>query len=55
MTFPKVNLLDTVVTITGKVEEHLVLGKKEWFSIRLESGQVITINRNFCKETKNDK
>jgi len=43
------------VTIIGKIEEHLVLGKQEWFTIRLENGQIITINRNFCKELKNDK
>ena len=47
MTSPK---LDSKVTITGKVEEHLVLGSKEWLTIRLENNQVITINRKLCKE-----
>ncbi len=55
MIVPESKVLDTIITITGKVEEHLVLGKKEWFSIRLENGQVITINRKFCKEKENDK
>jgi hypothetical protein len=39
------------VTISGKVEEHLVLGKKEWFTIRLENNQIITINRKLCTES----
>lgn len=46
---------DTYVTIIGKIEEHLVLGKKEWLTIRLENNQIITINKNLCKELKNDK
>ena len=33
------------ICINGEVTEILVLGKKEWVSIRLPSKQIITINK----------
>lgn len=48
MTKPKDILLNQQVAILGKIEEHLVLGKQEWLTIRLENNQVITINKKLC-------
>lgn len=52
MTKPKDTFFDKEVTIKGKIEEHLVLGKQEWFTIRLENNQVITISRTLCTDIK---
>jgi len=53
---PKTTFINTQVTIKGTIEEHLVLGKQEWFTIRLENNQLITIRKTFCTEIikKND-
>lgn len=38
------------VSITAKIEEHLVYGKKEWFMLRFEDGSHITIRTKYIKE-----
>lgn len=38
------------VRLTAEIIEHLVLGKREWFTVRLANNQLTTIDRRFCTE-----
>lgn len=45
--------LDLEVKVRGIVIEHLTLGKRQWFTIKLPNNQIITIDRSLCEELKN--
>lgn len=44
-------LIGKKVLIQAEITEHLVLGKKEWLTVRLPNDQKITLRRSCCTET----
>ena len=45
----KKDLVGETFFLSGKVIEHLTLGKKEWLTLQLPDGKKITVNINICQ------
>lgn len=49
MLMNKKDLVGETFFLSGKVIEHLTLGKKEWLTLQLPDGKKITVNINICQ------